>query len=87
MAVKCDQEPATLSFQEAVKKTCCAYTEDVAGSHALHGAAEVAVKLVRQQVWRNKSNRAVSQTLMVSIDFTGIVSQSLVGYSLEWNGC
>ena len=55
IALKCDQEPSTLSLLEAVKKTCrClgirVLTETVGpSSHASNGAAEVTVKLVRQQ--------------------------------------
>ena len=54
VALKCDQEPSTLSVLEAVKKTCRALgirtlTETVpAGSHASNGAAEVTVKVIRQ---------------------------------------
>ena len=55
IALKCDQEPSTLSLLEAMKKTCrClgirVLTETVGpSSHASNGAAEVTVKLVRQQ--------------------------------------
>ena len=55
IALKCDQEPSTLSLLEAVKKTCrClgirVLTETVGpASHASNGAAEVTVKLIRQQ--------------------------------------
>ena len=55
IALKYDQEPATLSLLEAVKKTCrClgirVLSETVGpSSHASNGAAEVTVKLVRQQ--------------------------------------
>ena len=55
IALKCDQEPSTLSRLEAVKKTCRrlgirVLTETVGpSSHASNGAAEVTVKLVRQQ--------------------------------------
>ena len=52
--LKCDQEPATLSVLEAVRKTCRAlgiktHVETVApGSHASNGGAEVTVKVLRQ---------------------------------------
>ena len=55
VGLKCDQEPSTLSLLEAVKKTCRALgirtmTETVPpGSHASNGAAEVTVKVIRQQ--------------------------------------
>lgn len=55
VSLKCDQEPSALSLLESVKKTCrClglrVITEVVApGSHASNGAAELTVKLVRQQ--------------------------------------
>ena len=55
VGLKCDQEPSTLSLLEAVKKTCRGLgiqtiTETVPpGSHASNGAAEVTVKVIRQQ--------------------------------------
>ena len=55
ISLKCDQEPATLSLLDAVKKTCrClgirASGETVpVGSHASNGAAEVTVKVIRRQ--------------------------------------
>ena len=54
ISLKCDQEPATLSVLEAVRKTCRAlgiktHVETVApGSHASNGGAEVTVKVLRQ---------------------------------------
>jgi hypothetical protein len=54
ISLKCEQEPATLSVLEAVRKTCRAlgiktHVETVApGSHASNGGAEVTVKVLRQ---------------------------------------
>ena len=54
IALRCDQEPSTLSLLEAVKKTCRALgiriiEETVPpGSHASNGAAEVTVKVIRR---------------------------------------
>ena len=54
IALRCDQEPSTLSLLEAVKKTCrplgIRIIEETVppGSHASNGAAEVTVKVIRR---------------------------------------
>ena len=56
IALRCDQEPSTLSVLESVKKTCIALgirilEETVPpGSHALNGAAEVTVKVLGEVI-------------------------------------